>query len=429
VPPRQSNVQSSTRLARLEPAAGSYIGAFIDRDDELGESFFDENHQTHHSSRDWAQLVGKPHSSYFMYLRYGQRFPHAWVQHLKENGAIPHIAWEPTSLAQVKDDAYLRDFAREAARANWPIFFRFASEMNGFWTPYHGNPALYRQKFRLVHQTLHKYAPLAATIWCVGNPPLGNVMQYYPGDDGCDWVGVNFYSVPFVENDRRRPAFDHNPLSLLEPVYRMFAARKPIAICEYAASHQAGVDRVSRPEFAESKLLTLYGSLPRLYPRVKLVNWFSMNSIRYSVPGKTLSNYSLGENSRVLAAYRRVVAEPYFLSRWGETPYSVPRAVTSGQTVRGRGVWSIWAKPTRHVPKCISTGRQNRLCLQCSRAHIVALDLARSLLDVKQSKCRLRRQKPTGAHAQHGCRRRARMKPLLFVLARPPVEKLGSLWN
>lgn len=270
--------------APAEPVLGCYNGAFIDRDDSLGPPFHDENFQTHRAPEQFVAKTGRSAGSLFMYLRYGNRFPAAWVARLKKAGVIPHIAWEPHSLHEVRDDAYLQSFARACRAADWPIFFRFASEMNGYWTPYHGNPPLYREKFRLVHRVLHRHAPRVATVWCVNNPPLGKAFEYYPGDDGCDWVGVNFYSVPWHENRRDRPAFRENPLALLDPIYRRYAARKPIAICEFAASHQAGLDKKVIPDFAEEKLSLVYGALPLLYPRVKLVDWFNMNTIRYPTP-------------------------------------------------------------------------------------------------------------------------------------------------
>ncbi len=339
--------------ARLEPPVGAYLGAFIDRDDAISRYFLDENFQRHARAEDWTRLVGKSHATYFMYLKYGNKFPHAWVNHLKKSGAIPHIAWEPQSLNQVRDDNYLRNFARQARLANWPIFIRFASEMNGKWTPYHGNPSLYREKFRLVNRVLHEEAPLVATIWCVNNPPLGNIAQYYPGDDGCDWVGVNFYATPFYDNDLGRSARGDHILSLLDPVYKMFASRKPLAIGEFAAGHQSGFSARDESEFAIEKLSLLYGALPRLYPRVKMVNWFSMNTINHPKPQITRNNYALGANARVRRAYLRAVAPSYFLERASSTRtvQPLPRAVRNGENISGIVTLSAWAKTYVARPK------------------------------------------------------------------------------
>lgn len=330
--------------APLEPVAGCYLGAFIDRDDALGPPFRDENFQTHRSPAQFQRATGKNPGSLFMYLRYGAPFPARWVAALKAAGTIPHLAWEPDNLNQVRDDAYLQTFARAAREADWPIFFRFASEMNGKWTPYHGNPALYRAKFRLVHRVLYQNAPRVATIWCVNNPPLGNAFSYYPGDDGCDWVGVNFYAVPFHENRRDKPAFDETPLALLDPIYARFAARKPIAICEFAASHQSASDPRDFSAFATQKLAALFGALPLLYPRVKMVNWFDMNTIARPTPGKARNNYLLTSRP-ILNSWLEATDSAHFLttySRLGDALPPVARPLNDLK-LRGRVRLRVWA--------------------------------------------------------------------------------------
>jgi hypothetical protein len=238
--------------APLEPRRGSYLGAFIDRDDALPTRFNGDNWQYHRLPSEFEARVGRRHASVFTYVKWGN-FPREWLGMCKREGVIPHIAWEPQNLNDVQNDAYLRSCAQFLRDLDWPVFVRFAGEMNGHWTPYHGDPALYREKFRLVHRTLHGYATKVATIWCVNAVPSDNIAAYYPGDNGCDWVGVNLYSTPFADNDRSREAFRESPLTLLEPIYRRYSAKKPIAICEYAASHQSAVDGVVRTSFATEK--------------------------------------------------------------------------------------------------------------------------------------------------------------------------------
>ncbi|HEX8465548.1 MAG TPA: glycosyl hydrolase [Abditibacterium sp.] len=379
VPTSAQNAGKLFTSAPLEPVLGCYLGAFIDRDESLGARFFDENGQFHRSPEQFLAATGALPGSLFMYLRYGQKFPSLWVSRLKAAGVVPHIAWEPTDLRLVNDDAYLRSFAEAARAADWPVFIRFASEMNGRWTPYHGNPALYRQKFKLVHRVLHARAPRLATIWCVNNPPLGNALDYYPGDDGCDWVGVNFYAVPYHENRRDRPAFDENPLALLDPIYRRFAARKPIAVCEFAASHQSVVDGKPIPDFAIEKLSLLYGALPLRYPRVKMVNWFDMNTLGLKLPGKTLNNYLLTANPQVLGAWRRATATPHYLTRYASLGQPLPPVARplSGQ-LRGQNRIRIWAKNYLTRPRLfVALDDKIIFRAQNSGAHAFDLDVSK----------------------------------------------------
>jgi hypothetical protein len=336
---------------RLEPPYGAYLGAFIDRDDELQATFLDENWQTHRDPEAFEERAGKEHASYFCYLRYGQRFPFQWAERLRAVGAIPHIAWEPRSLAEVNDDAALARFADALAQFDAPIFIRFAGEMNGEWTPYHGDPALYRQKFRLVYRVISRRAPNAALIWCVNNVPDAPIDAYYPGDDAVDWVGVNFYNVLYFDNDPARPADRVHPADLLQRVYARYAARKPIAICEYAASHQAAVDPRPRPELAITRMAQLYAALPRLFPRVKLVDWFDCNNLRQARPDRQLNNYSLTDDASILRAYREAIAPDYFLSRQDDRPRATVRPLRDQEPLDGVVTLSAWVRAHLDRPR------------------------------------------------------------------------------
>jgi hypothetical protein len=337
--------------ARLEPPYGALLGAFIDRDDELPNTFMDENWQTHRNPEEFAARTGKQHASYFCYLRYGQPFPSRWAERLRDDAIIPHIAWEPRSLAEVADDQTLRRFAEALARFDAPIFIRFAGEMNGAWTPYHRDPALYRQKFRLVHRVLTRRAPKAALIWCVNNIPDAPIDAYYPGDDAVDWVGVNMYNVLYFDNDRSRPADGVHPADLLQAVYARYSRRKPIALCEYAASHQAAVDPRPQPEFAVTRMRQLYAALPRLFPRVKLVDWFNCNNLRHARPDRQLNDFSLTSDTRILRAYRDAVAPDYFLSHRDARPRETIRALRDNEPLTGVVTFSAWVRTHLDRPR------------------------------------------------------------------------------
>ena len=329
--------------APLEPKTGAYIGAFIDRDDALQVIFPGDNFQTHRFPSEFESRVGRRLGSVFTYVKWGN-FPKKWLQMCKEQGVIPQIAWEPDNLNDVKDDAYLRDCEAFLSDLQWPVWIRFAGEMNGDWTPYHGNPALYRQKFALVHRVLHGGSARVATVWCVNAIPLGNIDDYYPGDANCDWVGVNLYSAPFADNDRTREAFGQSPLSLLDPIYRQYSARKPIAICEYAASHQAKLDMKMRPDFAIEKMSLLYGALPLLYPRVKMISWFDANNLVHAEPGRQLNNYRLTELPPIQNAFRDLTASPYYLKKFPPSQTEVPqlRELKANEPLKaGERVW-LW---------------------------------------------------------------------------------------
>ena len=156
--------------------------------------------------------------------------------------------------------------------------------MNGDWTAstYGGNPALYRQKFQLVASVMHSVAPNVALVWCPNEIPEATIPSYFPGDDAVDWVGVNFYSVLYTDGDRARAADWRNPVDALDYVYRTYSPLHPIMVGEWAATHRSVEDSEDRDDFAISKIQQFYSELPLRYPRVKAVNWLSMNTMRYA---------------------------------------------------------------------------------------------------------------------------------------------------
>lgn len=308
----------SAGLSRLEPATGCMVGAFIDRDEAVGRLNF--GWQRFGDVEDFNEFTGKRHASFFTYLSFKNRFPADWAAYLRQHQAIPHLAWEPGDLSEVTDAA-LAEFVQALKSYGGPVILRFASEMNGEWTRYHSNPALYRATFRRVYQATRAVNG-AAMLWCPNAVPADKIAQYYPGDDACDWVGVNFYSVPFLDNNPSRPGHWIHPVDFLEPVYRAYASKKPIAIGEYAASHASASVPGLKTDFARLKIAQLYQSLPLRYPRVKLVSWYDCNNLEKARADRKLNNFQLTDQPDVLREYQHWVQSPYFL---GAGQSSAPR--------------------------------------------------------------------------------------------------------
>ena len=356
----RTTVQDVTQFdsrARLEPTYGCYTGAFIDHEDSIHGTYRDEYATWRRDASAFNHLTGIHHAVFFMYLGYGRSFPAKFVRHMNDNGAAAQIAWEPDSLAQVKDDEYLHRFARDAKASHTPIFLRFASEMNGDWVPYNGDPARYIEKFRLVSRVMHEEAPNVAMVWCPFETPVRTLADYYPGPEAVDWVGINIYSVPFWDNDPNRTAEWRNPADALRFIYDRYAKAHPIMICEYAASHRSSLDGVERADFARTKMGELYASLPRIYPRVKAVCWLSMNAIKHATPGRQKNDYSLLGNDWVRQRYREVADDPYFLGAVSRSKPAVARQETKelrdGDTIHGRVPLSAWVKLYDDEPRVI----------------------------------------------------------------------------
>ncbi|MUT68424.1 glycosyl hydrolase [Paenibacillus sp. NEAU-GSW1] len=307
----------SVKLAKFEPASGMYIGAYVDKDSGV-EGKGDGKFQA------FNKLTGKQHAVYFNYHKYGSPFPYHWAEQVKKAGGAIQLALQPdTGLSAVKDDKYLRDFAKEAKAAGVPIFLRFASEMNGSWVKWHGNPSLYIEKFRLISKVMKEEAPNVAMVWSPAANPKQKIAAYYPGDEWVDWVGLSVYSVKFFNGNVNTPADQVNPLDSLDYVYQTYASRKPIMISEYGATHYSKAGNTSTINFAITKMNMLYHGAKLKYPRLKSINWFSLNTLTDSHSAeRSLNNFSLTENETVLKAYSNLIKDSYYLSEVVQTGQS-----------------------------------------------------------------------------------------------------------
>jgi hypothetical protein len=334
--PTESEIAANYTGAKFEPRVGCLLGAYIDLDPNLKQVYRDQNGKYRRIPQEFEAIVGKPHASYFFYLGYGQSLPMDWVRHLAQEGRYVHIALEPNDgLDSVQADGYLTRLAKDMAASGARIFLRFASEMNGPWTRYHGDPRKYIQKWRLVTQTMRAHAPNVAMLWCPYTTPKTYIADYYPGDEWVDWVGVNMYSVTYYNLQRNRPGWADHPADLLRWMYQKYSSRKPMMIAEYAATHFSAVEGTPCIEFARDSIATLYQVLPRLFPRVKCITYFNTNNLL--LQHRKNNNYSVTDAPEVTEAYRRAIAPTYFLSSdLVPEPFLAPLPLNDGEELVGR---------------------------------------------------------------------------------------------
>ncbi|RBP94379.1 glycosyl hydrolase family 26 [Cytobacillus firmus] len=290
---------------KYEPRSGIYPGGYV-----LQDEFIDASMNT------FNKLTGKTHASYFKYVGYGKPFPKDWAEEVIAAGGFPQVAWEPNNgLDEVKDDEYLRQFAKDAGELNVPILLRYASEMNGTWTFYSGHSEQYIEKWKLVHDVMEKEAPNVMMLWNVFTMPEAAIDDFYPGDEYVDYVGVNIYNV-FYHNDKIEEKSDfEDPLRLLDYVYNTYSHKKPIVIGEYGATNYTVTDGKHHDNFAVEKITRMYKYLPELYPRVKFVYYFDVNNLVNAPEGRKINNYAITEKKSILNAYAANVKADQYLSK------------------------------------------------------------------------------------------------------------------
>lgn len=299
------NVSTSKQggLAKFEPESGVYLGLYSETDPGMGNNF--------HLSK---SIYGKNHAIYLAYSPYDGDFPKRYADNAKKagNGIGIQIALEPSNgLDEVKDDSHLRKWARDANSVGIPIFLRFASEMNGNWVVWHGDTAKYIEKFRLISKVMKEEAPNVAMVWSPNDVPRYSMAAYYPGDQYVDWVGINLYTMPYGDGQPTLPSYGTSPVERLEEVYRLYADRKPIMISETGIAHKTNRDGKSHTNWAVSNLDRLYEVIPKKYPRVKAITYFNQNM----TTRESLNDYLLRDDSVMMAAYKSIISNPYFLDK------------------------------------------------------------------------------------------------------------------
>jgi hypothetical protein len=223
--------------------------------------------------------------------------------------------------------------------------------MNGTWQAYSGNPEEYVAKWRMVYKVMHAVAPNVVMVWCPFAEPRRTIPLYYPGDDYVDWVGVNIYSVLCNDGDVRKPV-NEDPRDALRYVYGLYAARKPVAVCEYAATHYCAALKKNTPEFAVEQIGKLYGSLATEFPRVRMINWFSVDTAQ---SGLAHNDYSVTGDPQVLGAYERAIGDPYFLSTIQDSGTAIAAAPPgTGSTVAPTPAPLAPRRVVTHIPLALS---------------------------------------------------------------------------
>lgn len=304
------SIKKNYQTTKYEPTKGTYLGAYVLQDNLINNSMAKFN-----------QLTSKKHATFFKYVGYGQPFPNKWVEEVNSLGAVPHIAFEPNGgLSKIIDDKYLRNFAKSAKESKVPIFLRYASEMNGNWTPYSGNPKLYIDKWRLVYNVMKKEAPNVIMVWTVFTVPENTMNNFYPGDKYVDWVGINIYNVMYHNNNLNNYAGYEDPLNLLNYVYNKFSYKKPIQISEFGVSHYSTTDNKFYVDFACQKINRLYKNLPLKYPRVKSIYYFDVNNLVNASAGRKINNYSITDNKKILDTYSTLIGNKNYLTEVVDNP-------------------------------------------------------------------------------------------------------------
>jgi hypothetical protein len=354
--PGRTTAAQTTCGKLLPPSWGAYLGAFTDFNTR---ETYNEDHVTDGHITAFEQLAGhKLTWVYFSQQWYrGLRFPRERVLTIWRHGAVPYIAFLPSSgvfygpgpkqrnpervytLQRLIDgvfDRQLRSWADGARALGVPLLLSFGAEVNDDWGPWnarwngagdtegYGDPTYpdgterYRDAYRhLVTLFRSEGAGNVAFVFHVDSyrPYNGwNTLDlYYPGDEYVDWLGISDYGTL----DPRVPMSPFARKLDVSGVYRTLTtlSRRPVAIAEMGTVDNA---KAEKPAWIRGAFQALRSGR---YPRIRAAVWWNMDS---------------GPSTRIdsspasLEAFRAGVAETYFTARprfAGDCKPPPPRAV------------------------------------------------------------------------------------------------------
>ncbi|HJW89035.1 MAG TPA: Ig-like domain-containing protein [Anaerolineales bacterium] len=259
---------------------------------------------------------------------YYQKFEASYFEKVRQRGTIPMINWNSWELSaggstdqpdyQLIDiingahDAYITQWARDAAAWGKPFFLRFNHEMNGDWYPWseqqNGNNAgEYIQAWRRVHDIFEREGATNVTwVWAVNteyasNPYSSNLEGLYPGGAYVDWVAVDVYN--WGTNPAKPDAWKSFS-QLVSQTYNhllKLAPSKPIMLSEMASSEYGG----SKADWLKDALET---QIPNIFPQIRAMVWFNKNAYE----GSGNMDWVIESSSSSQQAFAAGVASSYY---------------------------------------------------------------------------------------------------------------------
>ncbi len=299
-----------------EPVGGTYLGAYAEAD----ENIYHHSDPSRFYMDTFPGLVEKDMAAYLLYLPYGYSITGYWSHMNKaiEKDKILQIALEPRNgLGEVNgNDGYLVQLAQDMENSGCKMMVRFAGEMNdlsSMW--YDQNPNTFIEKFRIVADIFHTYAPSVPVIWAPNFFPADTIDDYYPGDAYVDYVGMSSYAFYSSETDPLGQGVDRSRWSnQLDTIYSLYGHKKPLMVVEGGASFESnsGADTTN---YASNQIFDFYTYLPIKYPNLKMCFVFDADRSSYG------QKFLLSRNNQYLNAYKSAIKSDLLLSNSYDSGY------------------------------------------------------------------------------------------------------------
>jgi hypothetical protein len=221
----------------------------------------------------------------------------SWQPWSPKKGKVAQPSYSPAAVAAGKFDSYVTDWAIAAAKLNFPVYLRYAHEMNGPWYPWgygvKGNTAAqYVKAWKHIHNIfVANKAKNVVWVWApntVSYKSTVSLKSYYPGSKYVDVIGPVGYA-------RKNGDTFNSIFKLTLDTVKKFSS-KPVLISETACFTKLK---------SQAKCITDF--FDRITKNKSMIGfvWFDSSSKK--------SNWRIS-GSKSVAAYRKGLAK-YFAAR------------------------------------------------------------------------------------------------------------------
>ncbi len=235
-----------------------------------------------------------------------------FIQDLDDGDHIIHVALnmpnENADLAKVLySDSYIENLMNYLDDLDSPVFLRIGGEMN-VWTDL-ADPTAFKAAYIKIAEIARELAPDVALVFAPNSISEWNteIMDYYPGDQYVDWVGISNYTLFYRSGYTATTDADYsqmyynagiyaNPVTSIRYIIEEFGDSKPIMITEGGSGYQTATGE-NLTTFAVKHMNDYYLYLNMVYPQIKAIIYFDK-----SISGAGYQ-YALDDNSTVKNAY------------------------------------------------------------------------------------------------------------------------------
>ncbi len=328
---------NSKGIKLVPPPEGVYHGAFPD----FGGP---EDNVTSNRIIDFENLVSKPIVWAYFSNNWieGIRFPETSVHIIHQQGIIPFIRMMPRSnfneggpdpvytmqcIIDGDFDTDLIQWAEDAKKTDIPLIIEFGTEVNGDWFSWNGRwngggeshqygdpnlpdgPERFRDAYRHIIDLFRAQGVKNITwvfhvdAYACPEESWNSMAAYYPGDNYIDWIGVSVYGPQKTGEEWQTftEIFDDS-----YPEFSSISTEKPLAVLEFGVIDDSTTG--NKAAWIQDALESIKNGK---YPRIKAISYWHET---WENEDGTISNLRLDSSPEALEAYRKEIADSFFVT-------------------------------------------------------------------------------------------------------------------